>query len=106
MPQIMSKMLPWNAARLSEGYPSPFGELLGYARHLGFDEPVDYERFRTVFEKLPYSEVETKRGVNFGKIFMRVGPEDALIVINRSEARSSSCQRISTRCWRSRSCSN
>ena len=97
-------MLSWNAARLSEGYPSAFGELLGYARHLGFDEPIDYERFRTVFEKLPYSEVETKRGVNLGKIFMRVGPEDALIVINRSEARS--CQRISSRSWRSRSCSN
>ena len=83
MPQIMSKILSWNVARLSEGYHSAFGELLDYARHLGFDEPIDYERFRTVFEKLPHSEVETKSGVNLGKIFMRVGPENALIIVSR-----------------------
>ena len=75
-------MLSWNGARLCEGYPSAFGELLDYARHLGFDEPIDYERFRTVFENLRHSELEVKikRNVNPGKIFMSAGREDALIV--------------------------
>ena len=31
MPQIRLKMLSWNRARLGEGYPSVFGELLDYA---------------------------------------------------------------------------
>lgn len=75
-------MLSWNGARLCEGYPSALGELLDYARHLGFDEPIDYERFRTVFEHLRHSELEVKikRNVNPGKIFMSAGREDALIV--------------------------
>ena len=79
MPQIKSKMLSWNGARLGEGYPSTFGELLDYARHLGFDEPIDYERFRTVFENLRHPELKIKRNVYSGKIFMSVGGEDALI---------------------------
>jgi len=53
---------------------------LDYARHLGFDEPIDYERFRTIFENLCHSEVMLKRNVNTSKIFMSVGPGDALIV--------------------------
>ena len=38
-----SKMLSWNGSRLTEGYPSVFGDLPDYARHLDFDEPIDYE---------------------------------------------------------------
>ena len=64
---------------LGEGYPSAFGELLDYARYLGFDEPIDYERFRTVFENLRHPELKIKRNVYSGKIFMSVGGEDALI---------------------------
>lgn len=63
-------MLSWNGARLTEGYPSVFGGLLDYARHLGFDEPIDYNRFREYFEKLHHSEVEIKRNVSPGKIFI------------------------------------
>jgi len=70
IPQIRSKMLSWNGARLADGYPSAFGELLDYARHLGFDEPIDYERFRADFETLRYSEVEIKRDVSLGEIFI------------------------------------
>ena len=73
-------MLSWNGARLGEGYPSTFRELLDYARHLGFDEPIDYERFRATFETLRHSDVMIKRNVNPGRIFISVGPEDALIV--------------------------
>ena len=67
IPQIGSKMLSWNGARLAEEYPSAFGEFLDYARHLGFDEPIDYEHFRADFEKLRHSEVEIKRDVGLGK---------------------------------------
>ncbi|KIM38474.1 hypothetical protein M413DRAFT_242165 [Hebeloma cylindrosporum] len=58
IPQIRSKMLSWDGARLAEGYPSVFGELLDYARQLDFDEPIDYERFRAAFEKLRHAKVE------------------------------------------------
>jgi hypothetical protein len=51
VPQIRSKMLSWNGARLGEGYPSAFGELLDYARHLGFDEPIDYDALPYRFRK-------------------------------------------------------
>jgi len=61
-----SKMLSWNEARLAQGYPPAFGELLDYARQLGFAEPIDYERFRVTFEKLRHSEVE--RTVSPGKM--------------------------------------
>ena len=70
IPQIRSKMLSWNGARLTEGYPSVFGDLLDYARHLGFDEPIDYDRFRADFDKLRHSGVEIKRNVRPGKIFI------------------------------------
>ena len=53
-------MVAWNGARLSVGYPSVFGELLDYARHLGFDEPIDYKRFHLAFEVLRNSEIEIK----------------------------------------------
>jgi len=73
-------MLSWNGAQLGDGYPSAFGELLDYARHLGFDELIDYKRFRAVFENLRHSELKIKRNLNPGKIYMSVGPEDALIL--------------------------
>ena len=57
MRQIRSKMLSWNGTRIGEGYPLAFGSLLDYARKLDFDEPIDYKRFGTVFEKLRDSEV-------------------------------------------------
>ena len=47
-----------NGARLVQGYPPAFGELLDYARQLSFDEPIDYERLHVAFEKLRNSDVE------------------------------------------------
>jgi hypothetical protein len=80
MLQIRSKLLSWNGARLGEGYPSAFGELLDYARHQGFDEPIDYERFRADFENIRQSAVEIKRNVSSDEIFMSLDPENVLIV--------------------------
>jgi len=73
-------MLSWNGTRLGEGYPSGFGELLDYARYMGFDEPIDYERFRVIFKKPYHSELEIERNMKPGKIFMSMCREDALIV--------------------------
>ena len=67
--QIRSKLLSWNGARLGEGYSSAFGKLLDYARHLGFDEPINYEGFRSDFKKLYNSKVQTKPKVGPGKTF-------------------------------------
>ena len=55
---------------------------MDYARHLGFSEPIDYKRFRTVFKKLRHSKVETKRDVSPDKIIMIVGPEYDLISLS------------------------
>ena len=73
-------MLSSNGTRLGEKFSSVFGEFVDYARHLGFNEPIDYKRFRTVFKKLRHSKVETKRDVSPDKIIMIVGPEYDLIV--------------------------
>jgi len=73
--QIRSKLLSWNGARLGEGYSSAFGKLLDYARHLGFDEPIDYEGFRSDFKKLRDSKVQTNRNVGPGKTFTSLSPE-------------------------------
>ena len=73
-------MLSWSGARLGEGHPSVFGELLDYARRLGFDELIDYERFGADFEELCNSKIRIIPNMNPGKISMRVSPEDPLIV--------------------------
>ena len=99
MLQIRSKLFSWNGARLGEGDPSAFGELLDYARHLGFDEPADYEPFYTDFEKLRQSTVEIKRNVSPGEIFMSLDPENVLIV------NSTDLKPVITKGWRWRSCS-
>ena len=75
-------MLSSNGTRLGEKFPSVFGEFVDYARHLGFSEPIDYKRFRTVFKKLRHSKVETKRDVSPDKIIMIVGPEYDLISLS------------------------
>ena len=49
------------------------------------EEPNDYKRFRSVFEESRHSKV-----VSPSKLFMSVSPGDALIIINRSEARNCS----------------
>ena len=73
-------MLSWNGARLGEGHPPVFGKLLDYARRLGFDEPIDYERFSADFEELRNSKIGIMPNMNPGKVFIRVNPEDSLIV--------------------------
>ena len=75
-------MLSSNGTRLGEKFPSVFGEFVDYARHLGFNEPIDYKRFRTVFKKLRHSKVKTKRDVSPDKIIMIVGPEYDLISLS------------------------
>ena len=61
-------MVAWNEARLAEGHPLVFGELLDYALHLGFDEPIDYERFRLAFEVLRDSKIEIKDNTSSSEI--------------------------------------
>ena len=61
-------MLSWNGARLAEGHPVVFGELLDYARRLAFDEPIDYERFRPAFETLCDSEIVIKDNAGSSEI--------------------------------------
>lgn len=47
-------------------YHSVFEDLLDYARHLGFDEPIDYDRYRADFVEPHHSEAEIKRDVSPG----------------------------------------
>ncbi|PPR02002.1 hypothetical protein CVT24_011125 [Panaeolus cyanescens] len=49
---IRRKMENWTGARLAEGHPTIFGELLDYARGLGFNQSIDYDRFIDSFHAL------------------------------------------------------
>ena len=102
IPQIRSKMLTWNGARLAEGHPLVFGELLDYARHLGF-EPIDYERFRLAFETLRNSEIEIKDNTSSSEIITNLSAS-FFHLFNRPDTLS--LQRMPCHCRRSRFRSN
>jgi hypothetical protein len=103
IPQIRSKMLSWNGVRLVEGHPLVFGELLEYARCLGFDEPIDYDRFRLAFETLRDSEIEIKGNTSSSELIINPNAGSSHL-FNRRD--SLNLQRMSCFRWRSRFCSN
>jgi hypothetical protein len=54
MAQVREKKRAWTGARLGEGFPDAFGQLLDHSRALGFDENPDYARFQTLFDDLSW----------------------------------------------------
>jgi hypothetical protein len=52
MAQVREKKRSWTGARLGEGFPDAFGQLLDHARALEFDEKPDYARFHSHFDDL------------------------------------------------------
>ena len=103
IPQIRSKMLSWNGARLAKGHQLVFGELLDYARRLDFDEPIDYNRFRLAFEMLRDSEIEIKGDTSSSEIVTDPHASSSHL-FNRRDTLN--LQTMSCHCWRSCARSN
>jgi hypothetical protein len=50
--QVREKKLAWLGSRLAFGFPIEFGQLLDYARSLGFEEQPDYDGWRSNFRRV------------------------------------------------------
>jgi hypothetical protein len=58
MKQVREKKRRWPGPRLGKGFEKFFGDLLDYARALGFEERPDYDMLRKGFERLTGNQVE------------------------------------------------